>query len=191
MPRRGLRGWLSWRVPPWAAPWEPLPGKTWRLDRVQLGLRRASQIAVGMALIVAACMLLWGKELLSLFINDQPELVDQVLTVAYRYLAVMSLGLFMLYLLFVYRSTLQGLGDTVTPMISGVVELVMRIGNALLLPLLIRITPSLVVVRDALIEKGNRAPTYGQRQKDHHRNNSGQHKEINSHHRRYAHHPAP
>lgn len=39
-----------------------------------------------MALIVAACMLLWGKELLSLFINDQPELVDQVLTVAYRYL---------------------------------------------------------------------------------------------------------
>ena len=43
----------------------------------------------------------------------------------------------MLYLLFVYRSTLQGLGDTVTPMISGVVELVMRIGNALLLPLLI------------------------------------------------------
>lgn len=108
-----------------------------RLDRVQLGLRRASQIAVGMALIVAACMLLWGKELLSLFINDQPELVDQVLTVAYRYLAVMSLGLFMLYLLFVYRSTLQGLGDTIIPMVSGIVELAMRIGCVLLLPLLI------------------------------------------------------
>ena len=60
-----------------------------------------------------------------------------MLTVAYRYLAVMSLGLFMLYLLFVYRSTLQGLGDTIIPMVSGIVELAMRIGCVLLLPLLI------------------------------------------------------
>ena len=43
----------------------------------------------------------------------------------------------MLYLLFVYRSTLQGLGDTVIPMASGLVELVMRVGSALLLPALI------------------------------------------------------
>lgn len=49
----------------------------------------------------------------------------------------MSLGLFMLYLLFVYRSTLQGLGDTIIPMVSGIVELAMRIGCVLLLPLLI------------------------------------------------------
>ena len=100
-------------------------------------LGQGISIAVGMALFVAACMLLWGKQLLSLFINDQPELVDQVLTVGYRYLSVMSLGLFMLYLLFVYRSTLQGLGDTMIPMVSGIVELAMRIGCALLLPLLV------------------------------------------------------
>jgi len=43
----------------------------------------------------------------------------------------------MLYLLFIYRSTLQGLGDTVIPMISGFVELAFRIGSALLLPTII------------------------------------------------------
>ncbi len=108
-----------------------------RLDRVRLGLRRSAQIAVGLALAVALLVVMFGRSVLSLFINDDPALVEQVLTVGCRYLYVASAGLFMLYLLFVYRSTLQGLGDTVTPMVSGVIELVMRIGNALLLPLLI------------------------------------------------------
>ena len=108
-----------------------------RLDRVRLGLRRSAQIAIGLALTVALLIVFFGRSVLSLFINDDPALVEQVLTVGCRYLYVASSGLFMLYLLFVYRSTLQGLGDTVTPMVSGVIELVMRIGNALLLPLLI------------------------------------------------------
>ena len=43
----------------------------------------------------------------------------------------------MLYLLFIYRTTLQGLGDTVVPMVSGFVELALRIGAALLLPMVI------------------------------------------------------
>ena len=42
-----------------------------------------------------------------------------------------------LYLLYVYRSALQGLGDTVMPMVSGIAELVMRVAAILLLPLLI------------------------------------------------------
>ena len=48
----------------------------------------------------------------------------------------MAAGLPMLYLLFSYRSTLQGLGDTVIPMISGFIELVMRVAAALVLPLM-------------------------------------------------------
>ena len=108
-----------------------------RLDRVKLGLRQSARIAILLALAVAASMLLFGRSILSLFVQDDPAIVEQVLTIGYRYLAVMSLGLPMLYLLFVYRSTLQGLGDTVAPMMSGIVELVMRMGTVLLLPLAI------------------------------------------------------
>ena len=108
-----------------------------RIDRVKLGLRKSAQIAMLMAFAVAACMLLFGRSILALFVEDEPEIIAQVLTIGYRYLAVMSLGLPMLYMLFVYRSTLQGLGDTVAPMVSGIVELVMRISIVLLLPLLI------------------------------------------------------
>ena len=59
-----------------------------------------------------------------------------VFRIQLRHLPIfMGAGLFALYMLFVYRSTLQGLGDTFLPMISGIVELFMRIGSALLLPL--------------------------------------------------------
>lgn len=106
-----------------------------KLDRVKLGLRRSAQIALGLSLTIGAVVIIWGKPLLSLFIEDDPAIVEQVLHFGYNFLIVMSGGLFTLYLLFVYRSTLQGLGDTFIPMLSGVVELVMRIGAALLLPM--------------------------------------------------------
>ena len=71
--------------------------------------------------------------MLRLFIQDDPAIVEQVLV--YRFLCFMGASLFALYLLFVFRSALQGLGDTVTSMFSGVLELLMRSGSALLLPL--------------------------------------------------------
>lgn len=107
-----------------------------RLDRVKLGMRRAAQLGVLFGVIVAAVMILFGEGLLSLFLTDVDVLkVTETLEVAYLYLVVMSLGLPMLYLLFGYRTTLQGIGDTFIPMVSGFVELVMRILCAVVLPL--------------------------------------------------------
>ncbi len=106
-----------------------------RIDRVKLGQRRAAQLSVLLGVLVGGCMILFGKPLLSLFLTDEdPVKVAETLAVAYEYLVVMSLGLFMLYLLFTYRTTLQGIGDTFIPMVSGFVELVMRILCAVLLP---------------------------------------------------------
>ncbi len=39
----------------------------------------------------------------------------------------MAAMLWVLYFLYVYRSALQGLGDTLMPMVSGMAEFVMRI----------------------------------------------------------------
>lgn len=105
-----------------------------RMDRVRAGLRRSCQLATGFAVFTAAVMILWGRPLLSLFMRDDPQIVDQVLTIGYHFLVVMSLGLWFLYMLFVYRSTLQGMGDTFLALVSGVIELMMRLGAAMLLP---------------------------------------------------------
>ncbi len=106
-----------------------------RLDRVRLGLRRACQIAVTMSLIVATLLVLFGRNLLSLFIHaEDPAIVQGALTYAFRYMLVMCAGLPLTHLLFAYRGTLQGLGDTVMPMCSGFMELGVRIVGVLLLP---------------------------------------------------------
>lgn len=106
-----------------------------KMGRVKQGLHKSVQLAITMAVLIGAAVILFGKPLLRLFIQDDPAVVEQVLTYSYRYLIFMGVSLFALYLLFVFRSALQGLGDTVTSMYSGVLELFMRSGAALLLPL--------------------------------------------------------
>ena len=80
-------------------------------------------------------LLIFGQPLLSLFISGTQEQARAVLEIAYRYLCFMAIPLPVLYLLYVYRSSLMGLGDTVVPMASGFVEMAMRLSVALFLPL--------------------------------------------------------
>lgn len=108
-----------------------------KLGRVRQGLRQSNWIALGIATAIAAVMAVFGWQILGFFIEDDPEIIDQVLTYGYRYLMFMSAGMPILYMLHVHRSTLQGLGDTIIPMVSGFVELAMRVACILLLPALI------------------------------------------------------
>jgi len=108
-----------------------------KYKRIKSGTRVAAVMAVITALGIAGFMVLFGKQILMLFISGDPAEAQQVLDIAFTYLMYMCSALFILYLLYVYRSALQGLGDTITPMVSGIAELIMRIGAALLLPLFI------------------------------------------------------
>ena len=103
------------------------------LPRVRRGLRSCVAISTALAALVATLMLVFGRGFMGLFVRDDPAIVSQVLDIGYQFLTYMAAGLFMLYLLFDFRSTLQGLGDTRIPMLSGAMELVMRILCALLL----------------------------------------------------------
>lgn len=105
-----------------------------RYRRIRRGMRASTAMAVGTAFAIGAVMILVGRHVLTLFVSGDPEETAQVLDIAYRYLFTMSSGLFILYLLHAYRSALQGMGDTVIPMVSGVMELIMRVGCVLLLP---------------------------------------------------------
>lgn len=106
-----------------------------RPDRIKKGVRASAVIAAITSAVISVVMILWGKTILSLFISGDPKQTQQVLEIAYRYLFIMACFLWILYFLYVYRSALQGLGDTVIPMMSGVAEFVMRVGVALLLSL--------------------------------------------------------
>ena len=106
--------------------------------RIRKGMRSAAVIALITSAVIAAAMLLLGKLFLGLFISGTTEEVSATMDIAYKYLAIMSLFLPVLYMLHIYRSALMGLGDTVVPMISGFMEMVMRVGIALLCPFCLR-----------------------------------------------------
>ena len=107
-------------------------GKT---ARIRKGMRAALLISLITSAWIAAVMLLFGKAILSGFISGTPEEFELTLQVAYRYLAVMSAFLPILYILHVTRSTIQGMGNTVLPMVSGIAEFIMRAASAILLPI--------------------------------------------------------
>jgi Na+-driven multidrug efflux pump len=108
-----------------------------KYKRIRKGMNSALKMAIGTSLVLSVILFILGRYFVSIFISGNPEVVKLVTDVAYKYLMVMSSMLFILYMLHIYRNALQGMGDTIIPMISGIVELSMRISVALFLPLLI------------------------------------------------------
>lgn len=105
--------------------------------RIRRGMRAALAIAVATSLVIAAVMLAFGRVFLSGFISGTPSEVEQALDVAYTYLSIMSLSLPILYILHVVRSAIQGMGNTALPMVSGIVEFIVRTSAVFLLPMVI------------------------------------------------------
>ena len=105
--------------------------------RIRQGLRASLGISVATSVVIALIMLVFGQFILSWFISGTPEEIEQTMQVAYFYLSVMSICLPILYVLHVVRSTIQGMGNTMLPMLSGVMEFTMRTLTALLLPLVL------------------------------------------------------
>lgn len=107
------------------------------LDRIKKGMHSATWIALATSLVISVSMLLFGKYAVGLFISGTPEEIAVSTQVAVHYLNIMSIGLATLYMLHIYRSALMGLGDTVMPMASGIIEFIMRISVVLILTALI------------------------------------------------------
>lgn len=108
-----------------------------KYDRIRQGIRSAVWMALLTSLAISILMLLFGRFIVALFISGTPQEVEAVVEIAYQYLCVMAVFLAVLYMLHVHRSGLMGMGDTVTPMISGIIEMIMRVGTVLLLPKLV------------------------------------------------------
>ena len=108
-----------------------------KFERIRSGMRSAVAVAVATSAMIAGTMLLLGRGIVGLFISGSPEEVAVATKVAYDYLVVMSVCLPVLYVLHVTRSAVQGMGDTVLPMVSGIAEFIMRTGGILILPALL------------------------------------------------------
>lgn len=103
-----------------------------KMDRIRSGMKSATVLALATSVAIAALMFLFGRPITGLFISSENPLeAAQAGNIAYTYLCVMASALPILYMLYLYMFALQGLGDTVTSMVSGFVELFLRIAVAI------------------------------------------------------------
>ncbi len=104
------------------------------IRRIRQGTLSSMLVGLATSTVIAVTILLLGKPLLSLFVSGTPEEITETLRIAYQYLAIMCVFLPTLYALYIIRSSVQGMGNTVLPMVSGFAECAMRLSAAFFLP---------------------------------------------------------
>lgn len=94
-----------------------------KIERIKEGVRKCILISVSFSIIVGLTNTLAGHFLTAIFVGyDQKE----VISLSQLYLTSNGLCYFILSLLFIYRYTLQGVGQSFIPTVAGIMELLMR-----------------------------------------------------------------
>jgi putative MATE family efflux protein len=100
------------------------------IQRIRLGVRQCCMMSITFSVVIAFINIFAGRKLIALFVGaGQPEVLSQAQT----YLVTNGLLYFVLALLFIYRYTLQGLGQSFIPTVAGIMELFMRTFAAIVL----------------------------------------------------------
>ncbi|GAA1851928.1 MATE family efflux transporter [Myceligenerans crystallogenes] len=91
--------------------------------RVRQGVLRTTWINCGVAVALGLVVIALGVPIVRLFVGDG---VPGVVAMAHQYLVINACLYVFLALLFVYRNTMQGLGNASSSTVSGIAELVLR-----------------------------------------------------------------
>ncbi len=105
-----------------------------RLDRIKEGVRTALRIVIFSAIVIAVLTVVFGRGMIGLFITADPAEMGMIKQIGYNNLLAISFCLPALYLLYISRSALQGMGNSVIPLLSGFMELALRMLCVLILP---------------------------------------------------------
>ena len=100
-----------------------------KYERIYDGMKKAFFISLVLTGFAAVVCVFFGRAIVGLFLTAPTE---EVLSYATVYLRTISVFLFFLSILYLYRTSLQGLGKGMVPMIGGILELVGRLAVIML-----------------------------------------------------------
>ena len=107
-----------------------------KADRIRSGVRISVFMGVVTALVCSFIMIFFGTAGMKLFV-DEASVSDKIFTYGQEYLLILGIFYPLLYVLYIMRASLQGLGNTLVPMISSFGQLIMRVFCAVVLTLFI------------------------------------------------------
>jgi len=99
-------------------------------DRIWEGVNKVVKIVLSYSVVMGVVLSLWGDTFSKLFVGSGNA---EVLGMTKTYFLTNATLYSLLALLFIYRYTLQGLGNSLAPTVAGVMELVCRVIGALVL----------------------------------------------------------
>lgn len=102
-----------------------------KYKRIRNGVMQGALLVIVASITGTVICHLFGEKLAEMFVGASE--VD-VISFSQQYLKLTSLFYIPLGLLFVYRSSLQGVGNTTIPMLSGFLELILRTVVIMILP---------------------------------------------------------
>ena len=108
-----------------------------KLDRVKKGLKQTFVVSVGYSILGGVALVTFGEFFVKLFVSDASGVV---LDASMQYLRIIAMFCWALAIVFLFRNTIQGLGNGTVPMITGFLELIMRVLVAIVLSKMIGFT---------------------------------------------------
>ena len=105
-----------------------------KFNRIKEGVKKCSIISIIVSIASTIIVILFGGVFTKMFIDGNDV---EVIYYAKQYLNTVSIFYIPLGLIFVYRNTLQGVGESFVPMMAGVAEMIARTVVAFTLPLLL------------------------------------------------------
>lgn len=98
-----------------------------RYDRIKQGVKRGLVLSI-LVNIPMTTLMIFAPKLLASIVLSEPDTISLTL----QYFPIAGICMYFLGWLFVFRSSCQGMGQTVVPMFSGILEVIMRVGLVVL-----------------------------------------------------------
>ena len=101
-----------------------------KFTRIAEGVKKCIIMSCSFSIAVAIVIITFGSDVMRLFVGNGQE---QIVEYGQQFFIINSSCFWIMALLFIFRFTLQGLGQSVVPTIAGVMELIMRVAAAVFL----------------------------------------------------------
>ena len=100
--------------------------------RIRQGVRVSLLMGIATAMCCSFIMIFLGEKIMHIFVITK-DVSRQVFEYGQEYLLILGLFYPLLYMLYIVRASLQGMGNTLVPIISSMGQLVMRVSCAIVL----------------------------------------------------------
>ena len=101
-----------------------------KFSRISDGVKKTVWMSCSFSVAIAIINIMFGTKLIEIFVGEGQE---QIIEYGQIFLVTNGVSYWLLALLFIFRSALQGLGKSFVPTVAGAMELIMRIAAAIFL----------------------------------------------------------